>query len=50
MNVGTLIAPRSTGSPHCSVPRGSRSLFSRYVLRRYQQNIGPGRLVASLFQ
>ena len=29
---------------------GIRNSFCRYVCRRYQQNIGPGRLVLSAFQ
>src|SRR5206468_12496825 len=37
-NVRTSISERSATSPHGTVFPGSRRLFSRYVLRTYQQN------------
>ena len=39
-----------SGVPHIDRRFGTRRLFSRYMLRRYQAYIGPGRLVESLFQ
>src|ERR1043165_5554182 len=47
---GQSIFDKSIGTPHNVTFPGTRRLFSRYVLRTYQQNIGPDKLVLSAFQ
>jgi hypothetical protein len=50
MKTGASMAPRSSGSPQTVSAPGFFSSFCRYMWRRYQQYIGPGRLVLSPFQ